>query len=125
MSKRAKILLAVVAAVLVLAAAGTAGWWFFLREREGAHDTRITHPTTDQIPSFKGALIHSMDEFDAGKQHLTAWYVVQKPDGKYVRHHVETVWDWDRLAEGGKTRVIQLPESWMNEHLPVEPGVPA
>lgn len=124
MSNKKKILIAALS-VLVFAAGGLGVWWFFVREREGIHDQRIENPTTDQIASFKGCLVHSMDEFDAGKRHLTAWYVVEKSDGTHVRHWVADVWDWNRLAEGGKTRVIQLPAGWMAKYLPVETGVTA
>jgi hypothetical protein len=114
-SKKIWITVAVVFALL----AGVCVWAFGIREREGIHDERILNPSVTDLASYEGRLVHSADEFDAGVYHLTGWYVVKKQDGTYVRRHVATWWDWDRLAKAGRP-VIQFPADWMDKYLPVE-----
>lgn len=108
--------------VLGLIAGYLLGRLWPLKQREGSDDIRPASP--GDPTEYVNCLVRSCEEFDEGNLHPPTWYVVKKGDGRLARHLVIPSGSMQCLLERCSV-VFQLPEMFLDENFPVEPGISA
>ncbi|HET9411597.1 MAG TPA: hypothetical protein VFO38_02015 [Candidatus Saccharimonadales bacterium] len=103
---------------LILVVAGLFLYFYTGEAREGVHDFRPADPWSEDLDHYEGWLVHSSNEFDNGKLHLTGWVIERDTDQSLVRRHVATVSAWNRILAKNGNKVVQFPNDLMTKHLP-------